>query len=63
MPYEVDDDVQVTARVLYRDGEGDSQLVNLTNENGTVKKVDKGCLYVETQYGTHYLKDDKVSPV
>jgi len=62
MPYELEDAVHVTAKIHYRDGQGDGQVIDLTNETGTVKKVDGDHVYVQTQYGMHYLKDDKVSP-
>jgi len=57
MAFEVDDAVLVTRKVLYKDGAGDPQVKNLSNESGTVKKADKGYYHVKTQYGVHYVKE------
>ena len=60
--FTVDDDVLVTAEVLYRDGAGDAQNIQLSNEAGIIKKLcSKDVYYVSTQYGIHYLYKTKLT--
>ncbi|MEZ4871252.1 MAG: hypothetical protein R2827_03195 [Bdellovibrionales bacterium] len=59
MELSVNDQVQVTGKVLTKDKE----VVNLDREPGVIKKVQGDHLYVETQHGTHYLPLSRVEKV
>lgn len=68
MGFNVDDAVLVTAKILSRDPETNEAVhLNLSNEPGIVKKVDESVsdnhYYVQTQHGTHYLSEQKLSAV
>jgi hypothetical protein len=47
--------VKVNASIIIKDEAGKPQRKLLSDEPGVVKKNSGDDLYVETQYGTHYL--------
>lgn len=47
--------VKVNASIIVKDEAGKPHRKSLNDEPGVVKKVSGDDLYVETQYGTHYL--------
>lgn len=62
MPFALEQNVTVTAKILKKLPDGSGTTVNLVDEPGVVKKLDKDHVYVQTTHGTHYLHEAVVEP-
>lgn len=68
MAFKKNDNVLVTASILRKNPEtGEPETLNLTNEDGVVKKAstyknkpEKNQYHVKTQYGVHYVNETKL---
>jgi hypothetical protein len=51
MELSVNDQVKVSGPILTKE----SQVVSVSDEPAVVKKLDGEYIYIQTQYGTHYV--------